>query len=294
MNRRILSLVFAVTMGIILAGCGTGSGGSSATTGALSMSITDAKPVLPATGVESVSVTFDEISVHKSGGGWTTLAAVHQPYTIDLYQFSDGNKTQFVPPVQLESGKYTQVRIGVVSGTIRINGVDYPLEIPSENLRTEKNFEFNVQGGGGVDLTVDFDLSQSVVLTGSGTYQLKPVLHLVTTTEAWTIQGKINSSSFGSSTEQKEAIVIVFWDSNRNGQFDSGVDEEYTRLRIPKGNSPQTEFRIFWLVPEENYNVQVFMGDPAQLENLGKYEEFIETSDWSSKTLDLNGGAVLF
>jgi len=35
-------------------------------------------------------------------------------------------------------------------------------------LKTDKNFEFNVQGGGAVDLTVDFDLSQSIVVTGPG------------------------------------------------------------------------------------------------------------------------------
>ncbi len=61
------------------------------------MNVTDAKPVLPATGVESVTITFDEVSVHKSGGGWINLpvATQPQPYTIDLYQFSDGTKTQF-------------------------------------------------------------------------------------------------------------------------------------------------------------------------------------------------------
>jgi len=295
MKKRIFYLVFAIATGIILAGCGGGSGDSSSSTGTISMNITDAKPVLPVSDVESVSITFDEVSVHKSGGGWVALAAVHQPYIIDLYQFSDGTKTQFVPPVQLESGKYTQVRIGVTSGTIRINGVDHPLEIPSENLKTDKNFEFNVQGGGAVDLTVDFDLSQSIVLTGSGTYQLKPVLHLVTTTEAWTIKGNVTSSSFGSPPDQKEAVVIVFWDSNRNGAFDPGVDEEYTRLSVQKGGSDPTEFSVFWLVPNENYYVQVFMGDPNIAANL-KYEKFIQTTDWApnSKVFLLDGGTVLF
>lgn len=185
-NRSIL--LGLVIMAALLGGCGGGDGGgsSSGSSGTVSMNVTDAKPVLPVESVESVIITFDEVSVHKSGGSWVTLATPTNPYTIDLYQFSNGTKTQFVPPVRLDSGKYTQVRIGVASGIIRIGGVNHTLEIPSANLKTDKNFEFNVVGGGAVDLTVDFDLSQSIVLTGSGTYQLKPVLHINQTAEAAT------------------------------------------------------------------------------------------------------------
>jgi hypothetical protein len=288
-KRNIFHVIFVAVAGILLSGCGGAGGGGSSTpsTGTASMKITDAKPYLPASGVENVSITFDEVSVHKSGGAWVRLATAQQPYTVDLYQFSDGTTTQFVPPVQLESGKYTQVRIGVTSGTIRIAGVDHPLEIPSENLKTDKNFEFTVQGGGAVDLTVDFDLSQSILLTGSGTYQLKPVLHVVTTTEAWTIRGNILSSSFG--TPAQDAVVVVYRDSNANGAFERGVDEEYTRLRVQKGNSHQTEFSVFWLVPDENYNVEVYLGEPEDTPD-PEYSEFVNKSGWTSKTFSLNGG----
>jgi hypothetical protein len=244
----------------LLSGCGGDGGGSSGSSGAVSMNITDAKPFLPVSDVESVSITFNEVSVHKSGGGWTTLATATQPYTIDLYQFSNGAKTQFVPAVQLESGKYTQVRIGVTSAAIKFIGVPQPvgLEIPSENLKTDKNFEFNVQGGGAVDLTIDFDLSQSIVATGTGTYQLKPVLHLNTTSEAATIQGTIN---FGSSTQ---ATIIVTWDKNGDGTFqpapDPNADEEYTRLRVQ--STDPAPFKVFWLVPNQGYFIQVLLGDP--------------------------------
>lgn len=292
MGKIVFCLVFAMTMGVIFTGCGGGSD-SSSSSGTVSVNITDAKPMLPVGNVESVTITFDEVRVHKAGGDWITLPTARQPYTLDLYQFSDGAKTQFVPPVQLESGKYTQIRIGVSSGTIRINGVNYPLEIPSENLKTDKNFEFDVQGGGAVDLTVDFDLSQSIVVTGSGTYRLKPVLHLVNTTEAWTIQGKITSASFGTPPDQKDAVVVVYWDADRSGDFNPGVDEEYTRLKVAKGSSALTEFGVFWLVPNENYYIAVYLGDPSVPANL-KYSRFIQKSEWTSKTFLLEGGAALF
>jgi hypothetical protein len=258
MRKRSILIGLALAMAGLLSGCGGDGGSSSGSSGTVSMNITDAKPVLPATGVESVSITFDEVSVHKSGGGWTTLATATRPYNIDLYQFSNGTRTQFVPPVQLESGKYIQVRIGVASGTIRISGVDHQLEIPSSNLKTDKNFEFNVVGGGAVDLTVDFDLSQSIVLTGSGTYKLKPVLHLNTTSEAATVQGTIN---FGSSTQ---ATIIVTWDKNGDGNLQSASDqtpdEEYTRLRVQ--STDPAPFKVFWLVPNQGYFIQILLGDP--------------------------------
>lgn len=290
MEKRIFALVFAMAMGIAFAGCGGGSNDSPSSSGTISMNITDAKPVLPVSDVESVSVTFDEVSVHRSGGGWVTLATIQQPYTISLTQFSDGAKTQFVPPVQLEPGKYTQTRIGVSRGTIRINGMDHPLEIPSANLKTDKNFEFSVAGGGAVDLTVDFDLSQSIVLTGSGTYQLKPVLHINQTSEAATIQGRVN---FDISTQ---ATVIVTWDKNGTGTLetpnplDPNTDEEYTRIMILK--TDLSPFKIFWLVPNEGYFVRVLLGDPQN--PVRTYEEYVGPSRLQAGAVfELKGGSTI-
>jgi len=291
MKKRIFPLIFSMAIGIIFAGCGGGGDDSSSSSGTISMNVTDAKPVLPA-GVEKVLITFDEVSVHKSGGGWTSLTLPKTPFTIDLYQFIEGKTTQLVPPVQLESGKYTQIRVGVISAMLETASGSYSVEIPSQYLKTNKNFEFTVQGGGAVDLTVDFDLSQSIVVTGTNTYQLKPVLHLTSTTEAWTIKGNITSSSIGDPPEK--AVVVVTWDKDNSGDLNSG-DEEYTRLSVTKGSSTSTEFTIFWLVPNESYYVQVYLGDPNE-SGILMYEEPISksASAWTSKIYYLKGGVPLF
>ena len=97
--------------------CSDGGGSSSTTadSGIVSMSITDAKPMLPAN-ITAFKVKFDEVLVHKSGGGWISLPLAESPHIIDLLQFIDGDTTEFVPPVRLDYGKYTQVRI-VISPT---------------------------------------------------------------------------------------------------------------------------------------------------------------------------------
>ena len=251
------SLLFAVLACVIfLSACGGGGGGTTSSSGTLSMAITDARPTLPA-GIVQVLVTIDEVSVHQSGGAWVSVPLAQTPFTIDLLQFTDGHTTQLVPQATLTSGKYTQVRLGVQSATIVTDtGAQIQVEIPSGDLKTAENFDFDVTGGGAIDLTVDFDLSQSLVATGSGQYQLKPVLHLVSTAEAATITGNIAATTFGSETK---ATVIVTQDNDNSGTITPG-DVEYTSLIVAKGSSDPTPFSIYWLVPNQSYIVQVEIG----------------------------------
>jgi hypothetical protein len=69
MFRKAFYFLLTVVIGLSLLGCGGGGGGSSGSdSGTVTVNATDARPVLP-TGVEKVLITFDEVSVHKSGGG---------------------------------------------------------------------------------------------------------------------------------------------------------------------------------------------------------------------------------
>jgi hypothetical protein len=252
-------LIFAVSVMSIAVtiGCGGGGGGSSSgsSTGTVSLSMTDAKPVLP-DNVTHCFVTIDEVLVHKSGGGWESLRMVQTPYTIDLLQFTDGSTTEFVPPVALASGKYTQIRLSVTNAVLRFdNGVttqDVTVTIPSGNLKTDKNFDFDVTENAAVDITVDFDLSKSIVVEGpAGTpsYKLKPVLHLVHTVEAATIDGSITNTSIPNGNSY--VIISVVALSN---------NEEYTRVRVDKNSTTgviKTDYSIFWLVPNQDYRVYI-------------------------------------
>ncbi|HYA02504.1 MAG TPA: DUF4382 domain-containing protein [Syntrophobacteria bacterium] len=257
-------LVLLVPVAALLLSCGGGGGsgsgssdGSGTNAGTVSISVTDAKPKLP-DNVKNVFITFDEVQVHKAGGGWISLPVVAPaPHTIDLLQFSNGTTTQLVPPVRLESGKYTQVRIVVSDARlVTENGDEFQLIVPSGKLKTDKDFDFEVHGGGAVDLVVDFDLSQSIVVTGGGSqkFMLKPVLHIVETLEAATIQGSIPEDAFGSATE---ATVTVWWDKDTSCNLDENVDEIYTQVVVEKADP---NFEIFWLVPNEAYIVQIDVG----------------------------------
>jgi hypothetical protein len=199
-----------------------------------------------------------------------------------LLQFADGKTTSLALPAELEPGRYTQVRLSVTSTTIIISGVAYPVQIPSGNLKTDKEFEFLVTGGGALNLTVDFDLSQSIVVTGSGTYRLKPVLHLNQTEEATTARGSISAASFGPATE---ADIIVTWDKDGSGDPSQG-DEEYTRLKVEKGSLDPTEFGIFWLVPHQSYFVQI------EVDGAPIYTELVDSTEALPGAMVLLNGGV--
>lgn len=277
---KLLIFLFLASSFMVFSGCG-GGGGDSDSYGEVAIDVTDAKPVLPE-GATNLWITFSEILVHKSGGGWISLPLTGDlpTTTIDLLQFYDGNTTELVPPVSLESGKYTQIRIVVSGATIRFNDnpdTDTTVKIPSENLKTDKNFDFVVEGGGAADIIIDFDLSQSIVVTdrsGTPSYQLKPVLHIVDAFEAATINGKIDPLSF---TVDQNAEVTVFVYNSDTQEY-----EEYTKIEVSKSDEEDpTEFSIFWLVPDEDYKVEIDF-DP---DSDGGF-------DFSEKLNDLDPGEV--
>lgn len=262
-------IILSLSLFIVVA-CG-GGGGGSVGFGEVSMDITDAKPLLPE-GTTNLWVTITEVLAHKSGGGWMSLPLPESPYTIDLLFFSDGFTTELVPPVSLESGKYTQIRLVVSHADISFDNGDtlIPVEIPPGHLKTDKNFTFEIVGGGAVDLTVDFDLSQSIVVTGPSetpSYKLKPVLHIVDTFEAAAIAGSIDNTLFISDFD---AIVTVFVLNPDNGLY-----EEYTKLVVSQSDTSPTEFSIYWLAPNKNYKVEINFGSPSGPE----YTEDIDPND---------------
>ena len=278
-----LGCLFSFSLLVVACG-GGGGGGSSSATGTVTMSVTDAKPLLPED-VTNLFVEFSEVWVHKPGAGWIQLTLVESPYTIDLLQFQDGNTTELVPPAKLSSGKYTQVRIVVDRATMRFdNGdgttEDRTVEIPSENLKTDKNFTIDLEEDSALDIVIHFDLSMSVVVSGPAsnpTYKLKPVVHLFEDPlQAATIEGRIDNSSFGGS---EKATIVVIAESD---------GEEFTRVEVSQSDAEDpTEFSIFWIVPGQSYTLQVDLDQ----DDVADCDEFVEDVDLpEGAVFELNQG----
>lgn len=254
--KQLIGLLCIVTL-LWLGACSSSS--DSTGSGSVAIVVTDARPML-ANGAESATnleVTFTEVLVHAPQAGWRSLPLGGEaPHTIDLLQFHDGVTTELVPPVLLDYGRYTQIRIMVSEARISFDkGVNWlPVEIPPEHLKTDKNFIFDVASPAAVKIVTDFDLSQSLVVTdvqGVLSYKLKPVLHIVETVQAASISGSIGGASFNG--EQAVMITVLV----TNPAMASGY-EEYTRLTLDKSATEDpTGFKVYWLVPDNSYRVDV-------------------------------------
>ena len=256
LHRLLIHLLIASSF-LMITACG---GGSSQGYGEVKMHITDAKPLLPegAKNVTNLWITFTGVLVHKLGGGWISLPLTGNlpSNTIDLLQFYNGKITEIVPSVLLEYGKYTQVRLIIESATIRFDDdptTDSPVIIPPEHLKTDKNFILDVNKPEAADIIIDFDLSQSLVVTdlfGTPSYELYPVLHIVRASEAGTINGKIDQGSFIVGHNAKVTVYVP------NSNF-PGAYEEYTKIEVSESGTDPTEFSIYWLAPDQVYSVEI-------------------------------------
>ena len=272
--RKVRSYLLLTTLAVVFFwGCEVsffvGFNGESST---LFVRVTDARPALPS-GIEAVFITFEEFFVHREGGDWIPLELLNSPYAIDLLELHSGKTSQLVKPAKLEAGEYDRIRALISSVAVLSGGVFYSVPLSSGNLSIERGFFFKLEGGKRLDLTIDFDLSQSLSMSGAWpthSYKLEPVLHINPTKEAASIQGEIAAETF-EEHQSVGAILTVFLDKDLSGDF-SQADEEYTCILVDKDNP---EFEVFWLVPEQGYIVQIKMDGIGPCE----FEQFVFPAD---------------
>jgi hypothetical protein len=124
-----------------------------------------------------VNVTFSEVRIHQASdnessnqSGWHNLTVANG--SIDLASLV--NFSELLASGNVGPGKYTQIRIVVekVIGTMA-DGTIVTFKVPSGELKT--THPFNITAGMTTTLTVDIDLSHSMVHNSSG-WMFKPVL----------------------------------------------------------------------------------------------------------------------
>ena len=132
----------------------------------------------PAADVTSANVTAKNIEVHQVAGEegeWIMI--IEGPVTFDLVKLAEEEEAEFLGSANVTAGSFTQIRMDVDSVVVTIDGRDIPAEVPSGKLKIVR--PFNVEGGVKTILTLDFDGSKSVVITGKGKALFKPVVKLL-------------------------------------------------------------------------------------------------------------------
>jgi len=215
--KRILSgLIGALFLAFLLSGCGNGGssgGGSTAKTGVVKVSLTDA----PSTDLDHVWVTVKEIRFHRSDlcddpddGGWLRYP-LPAPVTLDLAALNNGVWNTLWDGIVLPVGHYQQIRVILEStatspppswqqatglsyyNQVDDNGLHYPLIIPAAKNGIKLIGSFRVTEATPLHIVVDFDVTHDVVETGSGKFILKPRLkyYVVSPSETAAIVGTL-------------------------------------------------------------------------------------------------------
>jgi hypothetical protein len=163
---------------------GSGNPGVPSTSGKgrLTLAMTDS----PFSEADAVLVTFDAVSIHRSGAGWESLdfkAENGQPVqdrVCDLKQLQGPIDVLGVD--ELPAGHYTQIRLSVSNATIYFGsgpstgdpcsavapagGDPYPVQISSGEIKL--NREFTLEAGSNMMIVLDFDGDKSIHQTGGG------------------------------------------------------------------------------------------------------------------------------
>ena len=186
MKKIILASLFLLTI-VFIAGCGPTTG-----TGQLVLQITDQPSQL---NIEKALITISEVQVHLAGedeevmeesgnetnetmmeesqAGWFTV--VEEEQTFDLIQIKD--VTEFLGTADLQTGKYTQIRLNVDKALVTIDGIEYDLTTPSSKIKLTKSF--TIEDNQTITLTLDFDAQESIHSAGKDKYILRPTIKVI-------------------------------------------------------------------------------------------------------------------
>ena len=152
------------------------SGSSGTTTGTIQVTLKDK----PLDNAKNIWITISQIRVHMaSPDSFIVISNTEQDFDL-LYLKT--NPTA-IAQTSLQAGHYNQIRMPVVSGKIVFSesGVDveYPLDVPSDEIKIPVQFE--IMNGGTTQIILDFDAEKSIHVTKKGkndSYNLRPVINV--------------------------------------------------------------------------------------------------------------------
>ena len=193
MRPLIPSLARALALAVVTLTMACGESPSSPTgTASLSLHLTDS----PFSDAKAVLVTFSEVTVHRTGGGFTRVpfsgtlpsGSPVSTRTCDLKKLE--GPEDVLGAVSLASGSYTQIRLAVSAATLYFDsaaegppcapsidppaGASAPVTVPSGAIRLNRPFE--LEENTATTVRLDFDGDKSIHQTGNGMYKMEPVI----------------------------------------------------------------------------------------------------------------------
>lgn len=294
--NTLIGIFLSFTLMTLISGCGGGGGDSTTATptGTLSLSMTDTPPQL-GEDVTEVNIAVIGIEYHHDGN-WTN-AEDFEPQTFNLLDLQNG-KSIHLGDMILPAGHYTEIRFKLAAPTkeaeVKSNpdcnitfadGTSEPLFVPSGGQSGYKGKgAFEITANAKIEVTADFDVHKSVVVTGNRKYLLKPVIRLVVTELSGTINGTVvDVADYNTSSDS----LVVY--SYKSESYDAAEEDNNFPNSVSAGdvNMSDGNFTLAFL-GEGNYTLITaqYLGDTFA--GVVDQEENVEVLKGQSTLVDIN------
>ncbi len=208
--------------------------------------------------IEGVQVNTDSSS---ASSGWKSLNIKKGVY--NLLKLTNGLDT-LLGNIQLPEGQVSQLRLILGSNnTVNVSGQPFALNTPSGQQSGLKiQVHTTLKAGITYKIILDFDAARSIVLTGSGKFNLKPVIRSAVEAESGAIKGIVTPMT------STPAVFVI------NGQdtIASTYTDPFTGKFLINGVVPGAY--TVWFSPKSGYqamgisNVNVTLGNVTNIDTV--------------------------
>ena len=171
---------------------------------------------------EAVYIDVKDVQINVTGdtsNGWQSLSGVNAA-AYDLLKLVNDNDT-LLADANIPSGRLHQMRL--ILGTenyVKIQGTTQliKLETPSAQQSGLKlNIQQDIQDGILYTITLDFDVSKSIVRTGNNKYMLKPTIRTILNAVGGSLRGVVMPKTFQSvvyAVQGADTVASTYTDVN--------------------------------------------------------------------------------
>ncbi len=205
---------------------------------------------------EEVNIDIQDVEVNatdESNSGWTSIST--NKGVFDVLKLTGGIDA-LLGTAELPSGRISQLRLKLGnSNSIRMNGDIRDLNTPSSQQSGLKlNVHVDLEPGVVYTIMLDFDAARSIVATGNGQFNLKPVIRTIVEATSGAIKGKINP------VESTPAIFAISGLDTLATAFANQQTGEFLLRGIEPGSYKVTFEPADGFTPVVKENVSVLLG----------------------------------
>ncbi|TDN88094.1 uncharacterized protein DUF4382 [Salegentibacter sp. 24] len=219
-NLKLKSLLLAAVIAFGFTSCSDEENGNEEGSAQLAVRMTDAPGDYDHVWVDVEDVMIKtEAAIGEEESQWESLPNV-EAGRYDLLQLT-GGVSQLLVDAEIPAGYLDQIRLVLgPDNVVVIEGEEIPLATPSaEQSGLKLQVDQELEAGESYEYLLDFDVDESVVITGNSGYILKPVIRISAMANTGSIMGKVHPTDFQSLVKAQNASHTISAYTDATGNF---------------------------------------------------------------------------